>query len=77
MVNILKLLHRNRIHHHDVRAEDLMVNSAGVITLINFDRAVKVDRDCCHCLDAEIMEVLQECMHAPEYMNGYDASAYM
>ncbi|KAJ7788349.1 kinase-like domain-containing protein [Mycena olivaceomarginata] len=77
IVNILKLLHRNGIHHHDVRAENLMVNSAGVITLVDFDRAVKVDGDCRHCPDAEIMEALQECMRAPEYMDGYDASAYM
>ncbi|KAJ7824080.1 kinase-like domain-containing protein [Mycena olivaceomarginata] len=77
IVNILQLLHRNGIHHHDVRAENLMVNSAGVITLVDFDRAVKVDGDCRHCPDAEIMEALQECMRAPEYMDGYDASAYM
>ncbi|KAJ7843538.1 hypothetical protein B0H14DRAFT_2585677 [Mycena olivaceomarginata] len=61
IINILKLLHRHEIHHHDVRAENLMVNSAGVITLVDFDRAVKVDGDCRYCPDVEMMDVLQEC----------------
>jgi hypothetical protein len=54
-----------------------MVNSAGAITPVDFDRAVKVDGDCRHCPDAEMMDALQECMCAPEYMDGYDASPYI
>ncbi|KAJ7881836.1 hypothetical protein B0H13DRAFT_1891159 [Mycena leptocephala] len=79
IVNILKLLHRNRIHHHDVRAENLMVNYDGAITLVDFDRAVKVDGDeCRHCPDVELMGALQECMRAPGCLgDGYGTSGYM
>ncbi|KAJ7434591.1 hypothetical protein FB451DRAFT_1467481 [Mycena latifolia] len=34
---------RNGIHHNDVRAENLMVNPYGVVTLVDFDKAVKTD----------------------------------
>ncbi|KAJ7696110.1 kinase-like domain-containing protein [Mycena olivaceomarginata] len=70
IVTILKLLHRNGIHHHDVRAENLMVNHDGAITLVDFDRAVKVDGECRHCPDVEMVEALQERMVAPECMSA-------
>ncbi|KAJ7467745.1 hypothetical protein FB451DRAFT_1560831 [Mycena latifolia] len=40
IISILKSLHRNGIHHNNVRAENLMVNPYGVVTLVDFDKAV-------------------------------------
>lgn len=54
-----------------------MVNYDGTITLVDFDRAVRVDGECRHCPGVEMMDALQECMRPKCMRDGYDASAYM
>ncbi|KAJ7440493.1 hypothetical protein B0H11DRAFT_2099297 [Mycena galericulata] len=62
LVSILKALHGKDIHHHDVRAENIMVNHRGVVTLVDFDRAVIVDGRCSYCPDLEMIAVLERSM---------------
>ncbi|KAJ7125890.1 hypothetical protein C8R44DRAFT_117716 [Mycena epipterygia] len=72
IVSMLKSLHQKGIHHHDVRAENLMVGYDGVVTLVDFDRAVNVQGDCPHCPDVEMINALQKCMGDVGYVaNGY------
>ncbi|KAJ7710952.1 kinase-like domain-containing protein [Mycena rosella] len=74
IISILKSLHRNGIHHHDVRAENLMVDHHGVIRIVDFDRAVKSGVYCSYCPDLEIIEALQECVDG--HVQGFDTSPY-
>lgn len=74
LIGILKVLHRNGIHHHDVRAENLMVNPCEVVTLVDFDKAVKTDRCRLYCPDLHMIEALQEDMDRDGGGYGYDAS---
>lgn len=55
LVQVLRRLHKHGIHHHDVRPENVMVNDAGVVTLIDFDRAQWVDGPCLNCIDSEVI----------------------
>ncbi|KAJ7077490.1 hypothetical protein C8R44DRAFT_826067 [Mycena epipterygia] len=59
LVSTLRALHRRDIHRHDVRAENIMVNHRGVVTLVDFDRATIVDRRCSYCPDLEMIAVLE------------------
>jgi tRNA A-37 threonylcarbamoyl transferase component Bud32 len=70
LVSILQALHRKGIHHHDVRAENIMVNHRGFVTLVDFDRAVIVDERCSYCPDLEMIAVLERSMGNSQ---GYDA----
>jgi serine/threonine protein kinase len=62
LVSILEALHRKGIHHHDVRAENIMLNHRGLVTLVDFDRARIVDGGCSYCPDLEIVGVLVRSM---------------
>ncbi|KAJ7076245.1 kinase-like domain-containing protein [Mycena belliarum] len=59
LVRVLHQLHKNGIHHHDVRPENVMVNDAGVITLIDFDCAQLVDGPCPNCIDSAVMASIE------------------
>ncbi|KAJ7440529.1 hypothetical protein B0H11DRAFT_2099439 [Mycena galericulata] len=58
LVRTLASLHDLGIHHHDVRADNVLVDEKGVLTLIDFDRAEFIDGPCIECPDAEIMKLL-------------------
>ncbi|KAJ7212492.1 hypothetical protein GGX14DRAFT_446564, partial [Mycena pura] len=62
LVSILKALHRKGIHHHDVRSENIMINSRRLVTLVDFDRACLVDGGCIFCSDMEMIGLLEASM---------------
>ncbi|KAJ7768116.1 hypothetical protein DFH07DRAFT_1008735 [Mycena maculata] len=71
LVSMFKMLHGNGIHHHDVRNENVMVNHHGVLTLVDFDRAVILDGKCSsYCPDLETIVVLEKSMGNAQ---GYEA----
>ncbi|KAJ7121874.1 hypothetical protein C8R43DRAFT_1033237 [Mycena crocata] len=59
LVQVLRRLHKHGIHHHDVRPANVMVNDAGVLTLIDFDRARWVDSPCANCSDSEVIASME------------------
>ncbi|KAJ6522454.1 kinase-like domain-containing protein [Mycena capillaripes] len=59
LVQVLRRLHKHGIHHHDVRPENVMVNDAGAVTLIDFDRAQWVDGPCPNCIDSELIASME------------------
>ncbi|KAJ7144668.1 hypothetical protein C8R44DRAFT_974059 [Mycena epipterygia] len=58
LVETLHALHRNGIHHHDVRPDNVLVNEQGEVTLIDFDRACRIDGPCENCSDLAVISAL-------------------
>ncbi|KAJ7212490.1 hypothetical protein GGX14DRAFT_446563, partial [Mycena pura] len=59
LVEALHALHRNGIHHHDIRSENVLVNEQGRVTLIDFDRASKIDGPCENCSDHAVITAME------------------
>ncbi|KAJ7221134.1 hypothetical protein B0H12DRAFT_309096 [Mycena haematopus] len=59
LIEVLRQLHAHGIHHHDIRPENVMVNDAGVVTLVDFDRARWVDGPCPNCSDFEVLASME------------------
>ncbi|KAJ7076529.1 hypothetical protein C8R44DRAFT_863362 [Mycena epipterygia] len=59
LLRILLTLHRNGIHHHDVRPANVMLDKSGILTLIDFDRAKRVDGECTDCTDLRVMSFME------------------
>ncbi|KAJ7263259.1 hypothetical protein B0H12DRAFT_1103955 [Mycena haematopus] len=59
LIEVLRQLHARGIHHHDIRPENVMVNDAGVVTLVDFDRARWVDGPCPNCSDFEVLASME------------------
>lgn len=58
-MKILHALHRNGIHHHDIRPDNVLVNEEGKVTLIDFDRACRVNGPCQNCSDLALISALE------------------
>ncbi|KAJ6529586.1 hypothetical protein B0H10DRAFT_241450 [Mycena sp. CBHHK59/15] len=65
LVRTLASLHDLGIHHHDVRANNVLVNGKGALTLIDFDQAEFIDGPCMGCPDADVLSLLRERSDAP------------
>ncbi|KAJ7105375.1 hypothetical protein FB45DRAFT_904863 [Roridomyces roridus] len=59
LANALRALHRNGIHHHDIRPDNVMVNKQGGVTLIDFDRACQIDGPCENCSDLAVISAIE------------------
>ncbi|KAJ7721664.1 hypothetical protein DFH07DRAFT_1067559 [Mycena maculata] len=59
LVKILHALHRNGIHHHDIRPDNVLVNEEGKVTLIDFDRARRINGPCQNCSDLALISALE------------------
>ncbi|KAF7328434.1 Kinase-like protein [Mycena sanguinolenta] len=70
IITILTALHRKNIHHHDVRADNILVDHRGVVTLVDYDKAVTVNGKCSYCSDIEVIDALRDSMGRHE-TNSY------
>ncbi|KAJ7089613.1 hypothetical protein C8R44DRAFT_892302 [Mycena epipterygia] len=71
IIIILTALHQKNIHHHDVRADNILVDHRGVVTLVDYDKAVTVDGKCSYCSDIEVIDVLRDSMGRHETGSSY------
>ncbi|KAJ7439389.1 hypothetical protein B0H11DRAFT_1934538 [Mycena galericulata] len=51
-------LHAIGIHHHDVRPDNVLIDTRGVLTLIDFDQAELVHESCVGCPDIDLLTML-------------------
>ncbi|KAF8146112.1 hypothetical protein K438DRAFT_1870389 [Mycena galopus ATCC 62051] len=79
LVQVLRRLHKHGIHHHDVRPENVMVNDAGAVTLIDFDRAQWIDGPCPNCIDSEVIASMErgQSLYDPSPSLGDSITSYL
>jgi serine/threonine protein kinase len=54
----VKQLHRRGIHHHDLRKENILVDSHGILSIIDFDNSVFGEECMSWCPDLELLASL-------------------
>jgi tRNA A-37 threonylcarbamoyl transferase component Bud32 len=60
LATCVQALHAGEIHHHDIAARNVLVDSQGSVTLIDLNVAEEITGKCICCPDEEVLEDLEE-----------------
>jgi hypothetical protein len=63
LITCILALHAAQIHHHDIAARNVLVDSKGKVTLIDLNVAEEITGKCICCPDEEALEELGEFGH--------------